>query len=191
MDIPIHTQETNLVGLSKKQRKSANRPEKQKTGGEFLDIETLDSIANSEGEKAGAFLTVDNLKMLRQADEEQKDRLNKLQQDMTKITSQLGSLLSLGPLSPHQQVPVSTNVTPVIPVTCTTPAPESTTTTVSFGGTPAVASTTQPFGITPTIIPPLVTNWSTSPPASSTSTVSQNTGYMGLKQWAYKANCVS
>lgn len=69
--------------------KAAGEPETR--WAEFLDVDTLEQIAK------GTFLTLDDLKLLRQSDEEQKKQLQKLQQDITNITTHLGSVLSLHP----------------------------------------------------------------------------------------------
>lgn len=145
---------------------------------EFLDLETLNTIAKSEG--PGSYLTVDDLKILKQADEEQKEQLSRLQKDMAKITSQLGSLLSLHPAPvapaaaavtvtapdpftlPLAPVSAAVTVTSSDPFAVTTPVTSVTlaTTTITspvFTTTPLSAGVSPPslHVFRPTVIPPL------------------------------------
>lgn len=109
--------------------KSAGEPETKWQ--EFLDIDTLEQIAKSELSKHGTYLTSDDLKLLRQADEDQKNQLRKLQHDMADISSKLGSLLTLHAPPAHTPVPTPSVVTGVTPVTTTTTSASVTTTTIS------------------------------------------------------------
>lgn len=84
--------------------------------GEFLDVDTLQELTKSEGDDTGlaSYLTVDDLKLLQQSDKDQKDQLFKLQKDVTKLTSQLGSFLSIhGPpvRAPAATAPLAVSTT--------------------------------------------------------------------------------
>lgn len=112
--------------------------------GEFLDVDTLQELTKSEGDDTGlaSYLTVDDLKLLQQSDKDQKDQLFKLQKDVTKLTSQLGSFLSIhGPpvRAPAATAPLAVSTT-VGSLTSTVP-----TTTVAVcmagGGVTAVTTT--------------------------------------------------
>lgn len=127
--------------------KAAGEPETR--WAEFLDKETLEQITKSETEKQGAYLTMDNLKLLRQADEDQKKQLSKLQQDMAKITDQLSSVLSLHTPPAHAPgravpTPVPTGTT----VATTTTTPPVVTTAISSLGAAGFPPT--PTGLNPT-----------------------------------------